>query len=78
MRARSWPSIWCYADPESRHEWGSMWAERITQSAIAEQLLASGLASRDELETVARAWRDWAAEPDGWISLLHGEVLIRV
>src|ERR1700760_3551478 len=71
-------STWCYADPEARQEWGGMWADRITGSAITDQLLASGLASRPELEAISGAWREWAAHPDGWISLLHGELLIQV
>lgn len=71
-------STWCYADPASRDGWGSMWADRITGSAIAGQLLAGGLATADDLDGVANAWRQWAAEPDGWISILHGEILIRV
>lgn len=71
-------STWCHAEPESRGEWGAMWAERITGSSITEQLLSSGLATADELRAVAAAWRTWAASPDGWISILHGEVLIRV
>ena len=70
-------STWCYADPESRQEWGGTWADRITGSAITDQLLTSGLASRQELEAISGAWREWAAHPDGWISVLHGEVLIR-
>ncbi len=76
VRASS--STWCYADLESRHEWGSMWAARITGSAIAEQLVTGGLATPDELEAVATAWRNWADHPDGWISVLHGEILIQV
>lgn len=71
-------SVWCYATPESRAEWGGMWAERIVGSAIAEQLVDSQLASHDDLQEISQAWRDWAAAPDGWISVLHGEVLIRV
>ena len=71
-------STWCYADPEARGEWGGMWADRITGSAISGQLLTSGLASRADLEAIAAAWREWAADPDGWISLLHGELLIQV
>jgi len=55
-----------------------MWADRITGSAIATQLLNSRLSSTDELEGIATAWREWAAHPDGWISVLHGEILIRV
>ena len=37
-----------------------------------------GLADAAELATIAQAWRDWAADDDGWISLLHGELLIHV
>ena len=55
-----------------------MWADRIVSSDIAGQLLGSGLATADELRQIAAAWQDWAAEPDGWFSLLHGEILIRV
>jgi hypothetical protein len=55
-----------------------MWADRIVSSDIAGQLLGSGLATADELRQIAAAWQDWAAEPDGWLSLLHGEIPIRV
>jgi hypothetical protein len=55
-----------------------MWADRILTSDIAGQLVSSGLATSDELGQIAAAWRDWAAEPDGWFSVLHGEILIRV
>jgi SAM-dependent methyltransferase len=71
-------STWCYADPPSRQEWGAMWAARITNSAVAEQLLASNLATSEELREVAAAWRRWADHPDGWLSVLHGEILIRL
>ena len=71
-------STWCYFDPAGRAEWGGMWADRIVGSDIAAQLVTSGLASAAELEHVAAAWREWAADPDGWFSVLHGEILIRV
>jgi SAM-dependent methyltransferase len=71
-------STWCYAEPDSRREWGEMWADRITTSAIAEQLLASDLATGDELRDLAEAWHAWADHPDGWLSVLHGEILIRL
>jgi SAM-dependent methyltransferase len=71
-------STWCYADPRARQGWGGMWAERIQHSAIADQLLAMGAASRAELADLGDAWLDWAAHPDGWISILQGEVLIGV
>ncbi len=71
-------STWCFADPESRQAWGGMWADRIVDSAIARQLLGSGMATSADLADVAAAWRSWAAHPDGWISILHGEILISV
>jgi SAM-dependent methyltransferase len=70
-------STWCYATAESRAEWGGMWAERIVGSAIAEQIVSAGLANREQLQAVSDAWREWAAHPDGWIVVLHGEILIR-
>jgi SAM-dependent methyltransferase len=76
VRASS--STWCYFDPASRAEWGGTWAERIVSSDIAVQLLSSGMASEAELQHIAAAWRDWAGEPDGWISVLHGEILIHL
>lgn len=71
-------STWCYATPESRAWWGGMWADRITGSRLADQLLAEGRATPDELEEVADAWRTWAEDPDGWISIPHGELVIRI
>ena len=71
-------STWCYAEPATRQTWGSMWAQRITSSAVAEQLVTTGLASPAELADIADAWQAWAAHPDGWISILHGEIIIRL
>jgi SAM-dependent methyltransferase len=68
-------STWCFATPESRAWWGGMWAERITGSALAAQLLREGRASEAELGVVAEAWRAWAAHRDGWISIPHGELV---
>jgi SAM-dependent methyltransferase len=71
-------STWCFATPETRAWWGGMWAERVTGSALAGQLLREGRASESELEVVADAWRSWAADRDGWISIPHGELVVRV
>jgi hypothetical protein len=71
-------STWCFATPESRGWWGGMWADRITGSALAEQLVREGRADRPVLEGIAEAWRAWAADPDGWICIPHGELVIRV
>lgn len=71
-------STWCFADIDDRAWWGGLWADRITSTALADQLLAEGLSTRGELAEIADGWRAWAAEPSGWFSVLHGELLIRV
>ncbi|MEO8815548.1 MAG: methyltransferase domain-containing protein [Mycobacterium sp.] len=71
-------SSWCFANPTDRAYWGGMWADRILQSDLARQLLRDGPADQAQLQAISQAWRDWAEHPDGWISLLHGEVLCRV
>jgi ubiquinone/menaquinone biosynthesis C-methylase UbiE len=70
-------STWLFADPRSRSWWGETWAERTLRSGLAEQAVAIGLSSRDELEGIASGWRDWTTHPDAWFSVLHGEVLAR-
>jgi 2-polyprenyl-3-methyl-5-hydroxy-6-metoxy-1,4-benzoquinol methylase len=71
-------STWCFATPEDRAWWGGMWAERIQQSALATQLLTSGLASQDDLDLVTAGWHRFVERDGAWLSVLHGELLIRV
>ncbi len=71
-------STYCYAGPAEREWWGRSWAGRATGSAFAEQAVDYGLATTAELEEVAAAWLRWAAADDGWLGMLHGELLIRV
>lgn len=70
-------STWTFADPESRSWWGGLWADRVERSDLADQALAYGCADRDELASIASAWRRWAEQPDGWFAVLHGEILAR-
>jgi len=70
-------STWCFATPEDRAWWGGMWADRIVESALARQLLASGAATDADLQRIAQGWRTWAAAEDGWLSVLHGELVCR-
>jgi len=69
-------STWCFADDEDRAWWGGMWADRVRTSAFARQALAAGV-SEQELDRLADGWREWAASGDGWLSILHGEILAR-
>jgi 2-polyprenyl-3-methyl-5-hydroxy-6-metoxy-1,4-benzoquinol methylase len=71
-------SSWCYASPAEREWWGNSWAGRATASAFAEQAVAYELATTAELEDIAAAWRRWRDADDGWLGMLHGELLIRL
>jgi ubiquinone/menaquinone biosynthesis C-methylase UbiE len=68
-------ATWCFADPDDRAYWGGMWEDRILTSALADQLLAEGRATRAELAAISAAWRAWTDDPDGWITILHGEII---
>ncbi|WP_212830535.1 class I SAM-dependent methyltransferase [Catellatospora sp. TT07R-123] len=71
-------SLWCFADETDRQWWGGMWADRILKSALADQLLREGLSTEDELGKISAGWQKWAADPDGWFTVLHGEIIGRV
>ncbi len=71
-------SAWCFATPEDRRWWGGLWADRFTESSMAEQLVGHGIATRHDLARFADAWRRWAESTDGWFAVLHGEVICTV
>jgi hypothetical protein len=54
-----------------------MWADRVVGSALADQVLASGWATGDELAGIAAGWRRWAADPDAVFVVPHTEILCR-
>ncbi len=70
-------SSWVFHRPRQVLNWGDSWAERITHSALATQAVEYGLATTDELETIAEGWRRWARRPDAFFSFLHVEGLGR-
>lgn len=69
--------VWCFAEPDDRRWWGGSWADRVTRSDLARQLRALGGTDAD-LTRIAAGLRDWAEAPDGWFTVLHGEILCRV
>jgi SAM-dependent methyltransferase len=70
-------STWTFSTPEDRSWWGTLWADRITGSSLAEQAVSYSIATVDELADVAAGWRAWAAAPDAAFVVLHGEILAR-
>jgi len=73
VRASS--STWTFHTAEERAWWGGLWADRVRESEFAVQALEYGLTNRAELDRIAAAFQRWAADPDGWFVVLHGEVL---
>ena len=70
-------SVWCYTDPATRQWWGSTWASRMTESSVAQQAVAKGFATTDDLAAVADGFRDWMAHPDAFFVVPHGELIAR-
>lgn len=68
-------STWEFADPESRAWWAGLWADRVIQSSYGAMAVEDGLATRDELDEIAAAWRRWADQPAGFFLCPHGEVV---
>ena len=71
-------STWYFADAEDRAWWGGMWRDRVRESDMARTAVATGAATRADLERISRGWQRWADHPDGWLSILHGELICRV
>ena len=70
-------SHWTFSSLEDRAWWGSLWAERMRSSALADTAVALGLADRDELEVLAESWDAFAALPQARFVVPHGEILCR-
>jgi ubiquinone/menaquinone biosynthesis C-methylase UbiE len=75
---RATSSTWTYAEPDACAWWGNLWADRCELSALGEQAVAYGLATREELQSIAQAWRAWVRQPDAFFIVPHGEILARV
>jgi ubiquinone/menaquinone biosynthesis C-methylase UbiE len=70
-------SAWCFASPDDRAWWGGSWAERVESSAYAVEAVRRGLSTPERNAAIGRAWREWTADPDGWFTITHGEIVAR-
>jgi ubiquinone/menaquinone biosynthesis C-methylase UbiE len=59
-------TAWCYATPGETHEWGDSYAERILTSPMGQRAVEYGFASREDLQSMADAFRSWARQPDAF------------
>lgn len=68
-------STWTYATPDTRSWWGGLWADRVCSSSYADQALGHGLATTDELDAIADAFRAWAEVPHAVFVVPHCEII---
>lgn len=68
---------WTFATPEDREWWCGLWADRCVDSSFAHQAVDYGIATVDELSSLATAWREWAKDDDAIFVVPHGEILAR-
>ncbi len=69
---------WCFSTPADRIWWGNVWADRMTSSDLGRRARELRLTDESELAAVAAGWRAWAAAPDAWFVVVHGEIRARV
>lgn len=74
---RTSASTWLYESDDERAWWGGLWADRVLHSEFAELALSRGEADQAALQHISDGWREWAAAPDGWLLMPHGEILAR-
>ncbi|MFV2121500.1 class I SAM-dependent methyltransferase [Streptomyces sp. Act-28] len=70
-------AVWCFATPEDRAWWSTLWAERTTESVYARLAVEGGHTTPERLAAVAEGWREWGRDDDGWFTVPHGEILCR-
>ncbi|KAF7713574.1 Methyltransferase domain-containing protein [Penicillium ucsense] len=66
---------WCFATRDEREYWGGAMEERARSSGLAMTAVREKLASETELQKMAKAWRTWVENEDGWLGFLHGQIL---
>ncbi|MEA3502870.1 MAG: methyltransferase domain-containing protein [Actinomycetota bacterium] len=71
-------SVWRFDTPSDRSWWGSLWADRVRDSALADQAIERDLASRSDLKEIATAWLEWVDHPEGWFTVSHYEIIGRI
>ncbi len=70
-------STWTYATPADLAWWCDLWAERVTSTRLAEQAVAFGVSTADELAQLAEGWRAWGRRADAVFIVPHGEIIAR-
>ena len=70
-------AIWPFSTPEDLTWWSQSWAQRISNTQLATQILREGWASEEELHDIADAFRRWGNQPGAYFMVPHGELIAR-
>ncbi|MDA0302165.1 MAG: methyltransferase domain-containing protein [Chloroflexi bacterium] len=65
------------ADPADAADWGRSWAERALYSNFRPQAIEYGVATAEEIEAIARGWREWAESPEAFFMFVHVQCIGR-
>ena len=68
-------SSWCYVDRGEVEAWSRNWQERAVKSAFGKTAVEGKLATPDDLEKVAKAWKEWGESEDAYLSIPSSEVI---
>lgn len=64
-----------FTEPAGIQNWGYSWADRVTQSSLAEQAQEYGIATMAELREISAGWRKWADSSDAFFMYVNVEVV---
>lgn len=71
---------WCYSTSEEKNIWAQAMIERVRGSMASRMRQAgldTGLTTEDELEEMAKGWKEWEKAEDATLGMLQGEILIQ-
>ncbi|EEP80227.1 conserved hypothetical protein [Uncinocarpus reesii 1704] len=68
---------WCFASREEREYIGGTFAERMLSSGFATAAVEGGFATEEELAKISASWRAFVNDDNGWLGILHGELICR-
>jgi SAM-dependent methyltransferase len=66
-----------FGNKEATTWWGQIAASRTSDPDFVDRVVNCNLATYDELEQMGRAYLAWAARPDSFFALAHGEAVGR-
>ena len=70
-------STWTFLTRDDLAWWTSLWADRVTTSRLGHMAVAYGIATGDELDDMAQAWRAWGTQPGAVFVVMNGEIIAR-